>query len=322
MALPLHQRLLRDIAEMQVDPYPNNTLHVNDSLTQACLILSPEGQDSLHLTMAFHGYPLTAPLVEVQSETIHPNVFGSYICATILNTTEGYTPAYTLKSIAIQLLSFFSSESLEQDDGVRKVDLRRYRELVGRSPRARKSYHCAACGFDDEARRREKQASRLGEYFRSVTMAASRQCEKRAAMLSRQSSGDSTGAVRKQAEVSKLCEADQMKVDETAHAIIPVNECAPSTPDLGQLFLTLPDEILLMIFSDLSDQDLWAVAKVFPLTNEILHSYDFIRVRELQCFCLKESFMKVKLGVGVHIHSKGREGTFESEFDLLSYEAF
>ncbi|CAD6581094.1 MAG: hypothetical protein ASARMPREDX12_000351 [Alectoria sarmentosa] len=32
--------------------------------------------------------------------------------------------------------------------------------------------------------------------------------------------------------------------------------------------------------------------------------------------------MKVNLGVGVHIHSRGREGTFESEFDLLSQQSF
>lgn len=33
MALSLRQRLLRDIAEMQVDPYPNIALHMNDSFT-------------------------------------------------------------------------------------------------------------------------------------------------------------------------------------------------------------------------------------------------------------------------------------------------
>ena len=253
MAYPLRQRHLRDIAEMQVDPYPNINLHVNDSLTQACLILSAEGQDSLHLTIFFHGYPLTVPRVEIQSKISHPNVFGAYICASILNTTESYTPAYTLKSISYQLLSFFSSETLEQSYGGRKVDLRSYREY---SSRLQKSYHCAACDFDDEARRREKQTSRLGEHFRSETIATSRQCRKRAAMFSRQNSGDSTGALRGQASVSKLCEADRIEVDETANAIVYVDERIPSTVNPDQKFLALPDEVLLMIFLDLSDQDL------------------------------------------------------------------
>ena len=153
-----------------------------------------------------------------------------------------------------------------------------------------------AFGFDDEAGRREKLASRLGDSFRSANMATPRQGRKRAALLSRYNSGDSSEAGRRQAKNFKLREVG---LDETANAIIPSNKCPSSTLDLGQNILALPDEILLIMFSELPDQDLWAVAKVFPVTNEILNSYDFIRLRELQCFWLEESFMKVKLGVGV-----------------------
>ncbi len=71
-------------------------------------------------------------------------------------------------------------------------------------------------------------------------------------MLSRQNPGD-CGAGRRQAKTSRPHDAEQIELDETANAIIPVNECAPSPPDLGQKFLTLPDEILLTIFSELSD---------------------------------------------------------------------
>ena len=165
MASPLRQRLLRDVAEMEVNSYPNVTLHMSDTLTQACLILSPEGQEPLHLTMVFCDYPLQAPVVTIQSKIRHPNVLGTYICASILSTTEGYTPAYTLKIIAIQLLSFFSSETLEQEHGGRKVDLEQYRRSWGKEVH---SYHCVACGFDEEAKRKENLASRLGEYFGPV----------------------------------------------------------------------------------------------------------------------------------------------------------
>lgn len=310
MPFPLCQRLLRDLAEMQADPYPNITLHNNDSLTQACLILSPKGQDPLHLTMAFNEYPLRPPVVTIQSEILHPNVFGTYVCASILNEARDYTPAYTLKSIAVQLLSFFSSETLEQDTAGGKVNLERYRQQWSKD---RRSYHCVTCGFDDEARRKERV---------SVSMTSSRQAWKGFTLLSRLNSSDSSGAPRKRTDVSKLCEAEQTGSDETPDAITRVHERATSTRDLGQMFLALPDEMLLTIFSELSDQDLWAVAKVFPVITKILNLYDFIRVRELQCFCLKESFRNAKLGVGVNIQRRGREGTFESEFDLLSQQAF
>ena len=65
-------------------------------------------------------------MVTMQSKLVHPNIYGSYICASILNTDEGYTPAYTLKGIAIQLLSFFGSEKVEQIETGQAVELANY----------------------------------------------------------------------------------------------------------------------------------------------------------------------------------------------------
>ena len=99
----LRRRLLNDIAEIEQDPYPNVHLRFDDgNIQKACLILTPEMYDPLHLTMEFPlDYPLPAPTVTIQSTVMHPNVFGDYICASILNTTEGWTPAYTLRGIVI-----------------------------------------------------------------------------------------------------------------------------------------------------------------------------------------------------------------------------
>ncbi|KAH8795635.1 hypothetical protein BGZ57DRAFT_937597 [Hyaloscypha finlandica] len=127
MANTLKQRLLRDIAELQSKPYPNIELHVqDDDLTKACLILTVEGYGPMHLTVTFpSNYPLAPPRIQMDSDVVHPNIFDTYICASILNTTEGYTPAYTLKGIAIQLLSFFGSDKIEQVGGGYSVDLDR-----------------------------------------------------------------------------------------------------------------------------------------------------------------------------------------------------
>ena len=88
-------------------------------------------------------------------------------------------------------------------------------------------------------------------------------------MLSRPNPGDS-GAGRRQATSSKPHDAEQIEWNETVNAIIPVNECAPSPPDLGLKFLTLTYlmKFCLWIWSESSDQDLRAVAKAFPVTNE------------------------------------------------------
>ena len=146
--MALHQRLLKDIAELQKDPYPNITFRPRN-LQEACLILTPQDQDALHLTVTYgREYPLRAPTVSIQSRVSHPNVFNSYICASILNTTEGYTPAYTLKAICIQLLSFFTSDRIEQEDGDDHVDLNKYRERTSNSAFERRAaIRCCACGF-------------------------------------------------------------------------------------------------------------------------------------------------------------------------------
>lgn len=127
--MALRQRLLQDIAELQANPYPNIVLCMqDDSLEKACLLLTPSGKDPLHLTIEFgDDYPLNPPRVTIQSQVDHPNVLGNYICASILNTTEGYTPAYTLKGIAIQILSFFGSDRIEQEDDGESIDLNTYK---------------------------------------------------------------------------------------------------------------------------------------------------------------------------------------------------
>lgn len=262
----LHRRLLNDIAEIQRDPYPNVHLRVDDEdFYKACLILTPETYKPLHLFIEFsHDYPLRAPTVTIQSDIVHPNVYGEYICASILNTTEGWTPAYTLKGVLIQILSFFTSNSLEQEGGD-SVDLVEYRRIQpGRrntrhGDHASYEYFCDGCGFSPDW-----------------------------------TSPPTTDALPKTlktpaATVSKL--------------------------------LSLPDEVVLLMLEDMSTRDVLALADAVPFVQQTVHSYDFIRTRELQCFCLRKSYLDAKLGIGISI-SGGSKPVLRSEFDLLSQEAF
>ncbi|KAL0935713.1 ubiquitin-conjugating enzyme family protein [Colletotrichum truncatum] len=147
MTAHLQRRLLQDIAELQQQPYPRITLHTrDDDLKKACLVLQPEGWMPIHTTVEFRDrYPLVAPTIKMDTAMQHPNVFSSYICASILNTFEGYTPAYTLKGIAIQMLSFFNSESIEQSYGDVKYSLQHYRQ---QSLTMKQTFICKHCDFD------------------------------------------------------------------------------------------------------------------------------------------------------------------------------
>lgn len=269
----LHRRLLHDIAEIQQDPYPNVHLHINPTdITTTCLILTPsEHEQPLHLTITFpDNYPLRAPSVTIQSAVDHPNVFNNYICASMLNTAEGWTPAYTLKGIVIQLLSFFSSEVIEQDYGG-VVELSTYRAESRAHEdyrRARHQHYCSTCGF-----------------------------------------GASWTPQPPPPEEKKKSVATSQQLSRTTTT--------------SKLF-DLPDEVILLLLSHLPTSDILSLSSALPTIAHMLHSYDFIRIRELQCFVLKKSFLATNLGIGISLHSSsgGKRAVFRSEFDLLSASAF
>ncbi|KAL1598817.1 hypothetical protein SLS60_007959 [Paraconiothyrium brasiliense] len=281
----LRRRLLADIAEVQQDPYPGVHLYLDDQdITHACLILTPPEETPLHLEIKFPtNYPFCAPNVTIQSHVDHPNIFDNYICATILNTDEGWTPAYTLKGILIQLLSFFSSDMIEQDHGLvgEKVDLASYRAQRRAARETYRQYHtqerhynstwsyeCYCCGFN-----KSWVPSRRDAVTQELSAMANKEAAESFALPAR----------------SKLFE--------------------------------LPDEVILNLLSCLDTIDVISFADAVATIKHMLTSYDFIRIRELQCFCLKKSFLTAKLGIGVSI-AGGRKPVFRSEFDLLSNEAY
>ena len=284
----LRQRLLRDLAELSAEPYPHIRLHVDaddGDLSRACLVLSPDGYDvPLHLTVAFGPrYPLDPPAVSIQTPIQHPNVFGSWICATILRPGEGYTPAYTLKGVAIQMLSFFSSDGVEQDYG----GVVRLSEFKRTSAGAASTFQCARCrhGFPDapEEEARVAAAGRPGESNRA----------------------------RKR----------RLAAERAEHAAAAEPPPAPINP--AAFFLArLPDEILLQVLAGLDFAGLTALAQAWPRVSAAMAAYDVVRRRELQCFALKRGYGETALGVGVAARRRGRQGDIASEFELLSREAF
>ncbi|QDS68299.1 hypothetical protein FKW77_010663 [Venturia effusa] len=142
-------RRLADIKEIINNPYPGIELRIQeDNISELCLILTPPQDKPLHLKVLLGpDYPLSPPKVTIQTPIEHPNIFDKHICASILNDGEGYTPAYTLKGIAIQLLSFFASDSIEQDYGAifNRSDYSKYSDHGLRvDPTA---FACDDCGF-------------------------------------------------------------------------------------------------------------------------------------------------------------------------------
>ena len=314
--MALHQRLLRDIAELQNDPYPNITLHPRN-LSEACLVLTPQDQDALHLTITFGSeYPLDAPTVSIQSRVSHPNVFNSYICASILNTTEGYTPAYTLKAICIQLLSFFTSDRIEQEDYNGHVDLNEYRERASQSgferhaTRSSRAIRCADCGFRSKEAVLEDQ-SLAPQGMDDFTFPRLRTLELQAIDSFKSAPPATLAANTASSEATRISTVSRIRTPAFTKLVPLINRV-----------LGLPNEILMMILDELDTTSLMIVARHCKDIGNLVASHDFIRMRELQCFCLKKNFMKTQLGIGISVTGGRAQGSLGSEFDLLSLEAF
>ncbi|KAI1357843.1 hypothetical protein F5Y08DRAFT_323227 [Xylaria arbuscula] len=302
-----YQRLLLDIHELVTKPYPKIELHPNEqNIHKACLVLSPDHYRPLHLSLRFSPqYPLHPPSVRMNSLVQHPNVYESFICATILRIGEEYTPAYTLKGIAIQLLSFFDSRSLEQEDvhGVFK-DLTTYQELSNRH--VWDTFQCIECGFGtNNYTPQVRKPTQLVSFDARVS----------------QSPEDWPTIV----PTSSPCPSSPQSYTPSQREL--------SSPERGVHLLTnsrkpkqaefsfnqLPNEILLLIIEHLDDfEDLTSFARAWSKISYIVRDFDVIRQRELQCFCLKKNYREANLGVGVNLD----KGQISSEFDLLSEEAY
>ncbi|OTB15212.1 hypothetical protein K445DRAFT_22704 [Daldinia sp. EC12] len=284
-------RLMLDIKELVEEPYPNIAFHIlNDDLTTACLVLTPQDYKPLHLTMYFSSmYPLDPPQVRMNSDVHHPNVYDDFICATILRRTDEHTPAYTLKGIAIQLLSFFSSDTVEQEYSGWKKDLSLFRAV---DKQLHDSFQCDHCHFGQA---------------RWVSPRVDLPCRPYDARVTSNPDQWPTLHIAGKSHPKQTQEGTEVEVE------------APLLKTSAACEIDrLPNELILVILEQLDFEHLTSFAAAWPRISEIIKEFDVIRQRELQCFCLKQDYHSVNLGVGVSID----RGQIASEFDLLSQDAY
>ncbi|KAK2606735.1 hypothetical protein N8I77_005466 [Diaporthe amygdali] len=132
----LGKRLRRDIGEISNEPYSNVIFHLqDDSLTEACLVLKTS-RGVVHTTMRFKpDYPLSAPVALVDSPDSHPDFLDACLCVLVSHYGTDYTPAYTIKTIAILLLAEIAAETAASA------------QFPWRSYPRGKTYECHHCGL-------------------------------------------------------------------------------------------------------------------------------------------------------------------------------
>ena len=225
----------------------------------------------------------------------HPNVVDeNRICATILDEYETYAPAITLNTLAIQLLGLFSAH-----------------------------YHAQDHDFDDDA---EDYV-----YPDHDVVPVKFRCQKCAFDTTSPDGGRTLGSGTYGLDglsLTHYTSIPQPAANTKADTGIP-NWGEPETVCRGInaiRMLSLPDEILLQILGNLEVPGINALSSAYPRVRAIVQTHDFMRTRELQCFVLRESFLNLKLGIGVKLPSSKTtfhvSEFFTSEFDLISEEGF
>lgn len=272
----LKQRLLKDIAELQQKPYPGITLHVHETdISRACLLLTPAGEAPLHLTLYLTShYPLIPPDVTIQTSVSHPNVFNDRLCLNMLVSDDGYTPAYTLKSICLQLLSFFASDTIEQMWGEHggNVDRKKWqaRGDDGSGLNVQKDgFSCKHCGHGEQ-------------------------------------SGDlSMGGL------SQALEATTMAASAPASLSAPATPLSNDPNHTWTRLQDLPFEIILLFLDNLEVEHILTAARAWDGFGRVARQYNVIRTRELQCFTLKQGFRELELGIGVQVQGRDIASEFD-----------
>lgn len=122
-------RLLRDYQEIQNNPIgtvsavplENNLLEWHANLRPSSGLYTGY---VIHLIMNFpQEYPTKPPNIKILTKIPHPNIFGDYICLDMLKESaasgpyEGWSTAYTVQSILLQLQSFLFAVNIPQDFG-------------------------------------------------------------------------------------------------------------------------------------------------------------------------------------------------------------
>jgi hypothetical protein len=202
----------------------------------------------------------------------------------VQKSNKGYSPAYTLQAIAIQLLSFFSSEHAEQDYGA-PINLKEYDEgshhlFRGRPQLWRRRQHvCDVCHFN------------TGDALDPLL-----------------AQHPSTNGHHQEADDG----TSSLSNDDMANMSLVLFRPAASSArvEVDHILRDIPLEVLTHIFEHLEGEDMLTFAHLLQTFHDAAHGIEtaateILRRRHLCCFVLKKGSTETKLGVGVNIYAGG-----------------
>lgn len=321
------RRLMKDIKELAMcaGDFPNVSaapLEDNIFLWHAN-VTAPDGHLKglcVHLQLEFpSSYPRNPPKVKCLTPIRHPNVFGRYICLTMLlkrkyndDKNEGWTGAYTVASILLQLQSFLFSDHVAQDINDRNGNSIIKKNYVQSctSKDMLFNFECKRCRhtgrkpfppigfktvhfFQDEEKR-------LGNEFDEWQ----RICPKKDRIEHKQAR-----AAAKEKWVAE-------RVARKATKCVEIQEQDPP----------FPKKVAHLLVEFLDPYEILMVAMLYPTWDTVNEKYNLREKYESSCFFTKLDFQEAALGYGVRVQYdpfKQKEiRQLSSDLDLISWHAW
>eukprot|EP00897_Mesotaenium_endlicherianum_P003531 jgi/Mesen1/3205/ME000185S02345 len=330
------RRLQRDLKEVLAEPLPCViAAPLENDLSQWHCDLKPD--DGPYKGITFHvvlqfppAYPSEPPSVRLCSRLEHPNVFYSwlgteehpYVCLDMLKDPRhygepymGWSGAYSVQSLLLQLQSFLFAENIPQEYGGTARGYSSSRAVMTASRSARK-YKCLACGFSGpEANPHLPRGMRgagtvlLKEWWpnrdeaRGLYGGAAAEESPGAGMeassgndvliFERESNDDMPQSIDVSAEVSK----EPLGVN-GEHS----NGGQAQQVVLGPAGLsTLPDDCLVAVLERLDAKALVGVVRASARVAAVARERGVWLRRQLLCFTTKLSYAEDILGIGLSL---------------------
>lgn len=335
------KRLLKDLKELLLEQQTLTTVSVlptEDIFEWHCNLRPDEGPYTgtvFHLILKFDdGYPRSPPRVQLCTSISHPNVFDDwygmkdeypYVCLDMLKSYEsmipyaGWTPAYSVTSILLQLQSFLFAENIPQDWGGNERACHK-QSIVGQAIRNAQRFTCTVVA----AGGKKVTHTHSNPWPPLLPMAGQndQQLPQRArppVLLSDMVVPilDSASAAIQQISVSA-------KPPKMASFVDDVSELTLLTE--ANRTLDIPTAVLCSIFCFLHPTDLIKARDVCSGWRKVVVGCNLFERSRLTCFFTKKT-MDDKcpvLGVGISIdfHLNGGLKSASSPLDVLSLEAF
>jgi len=295
-------------------------------------IMAPDGKlagYSIHLEIQFpYNYPKAPPKLRILTPIRHPNVFGKWICLSMLrphnkkNPHEGWSGAYSVSSILLQLQSFLFAEYIPQDYG-RDQKARHQSERVLERIATYKCDRCPHTGKNPWPMYRCQIA-------RSARADKNKRLDKHKAKKKTKDYNDydydsATLIISNPHEVKTVNSAQKM-----------VNQMNPDTRELivveegkekwEEEYVPFPRACLFDLFEFLSQYEMQVVGILYPSWKQIQSRYALQAKREAICFFSKLDYTESALGFGVRVTRDPFQPTkireLACEMDLISDHAF